>query len=64
MKQCQICGCSCHCGLNTSCMCECPRCVHDDQSSSDETTGDEAGKDQKEKENDKTVSKRKSRSKA
>ena len=27
-KQCQICGCDCHCGA--SCMCECARCLHDE----------------------------------
>jgi len=39
MKQCQLCGCPCHCG--TSCMCECARCVHDDQPESNETTDNE-----------------------
>lgn len=38
MKQCQLCGCSCHCG--SSCMCECARCVHDIQESN-ETTDNE-----------------------
>jgi hypothetical protein len=50
MKQCQLCGCLCHCSLNTSCICECPRCVHDDQSSTDEATDRQAREDYEEKE--------------
>ena len=45
MEKCELCGCVCHCSLNTSCMCECPRCLHGDQPISDETTDRETGKE-------------------